>query len=154
MVTPTTTETSAPAVTAIPTATPTATSTPTPTQTPSPTPSPTPIPAGGTLSLSAKSLNFGTIKIGKSAKLPFTITNITKTKKSTLYGDVDDSALSSPLSVTVGAGSFALTHNKIQKVTVEFAPSAIGPFSGTITIYSGDPKHQMIGVTAKGKGKK
>jgi len=66
---------------------------------------------------------------------------------------VDDSALLPPLSVTAGAGPFSLGHNKVHKVTVEAAPTATGPFSGTITIDSGDPKHLMVSVTAKGRGK-
>jgi hypothetical protein len=90
--------------------------------------------------------------MGKSPKLSFTITN-TK-KKSTLYGDVDASQLAPPLSVTAGAGVFMLGHNQIHKVTVEAAPSEVGPFSGTITIHSGDPEHPVVSVTAKGRGKK
>jgi hypothetical protein len=106
---------------------------------------------GGKLSLSG-ALSFGPVKIGKTPKLSFTITN-TK-KKSTLYGDVDASQLAPPLSVTVGAGAFALGHNMTRKVTVEFAPTATGAFSATITVHSGDPKHLTVSVTAKGRGKK
>jgi hypothetical protein len=67
---------------------------------------------------------------------------------------VDASELAPPLSVTAGAGGFALGHSQTHKVTVEFAPTATGPFSGTITIYSGDPRHLTVTVTAKGRGKK
>ncbi len=67
---------------------------------------------------------------------------------------MDDSALASPLSVTVGAGPFTLARNKTHKVTVEAAPAEVGPFSETITIHSGDPKHLVMSVTAKGRGKK
>jgi len=134
-----------------PTVTSTSGATSTPTPTPTPTATPTPIPTGGTLSVSTHTLAFGAIKIGKSAKLSFMIKN---TAKTTLDGDVDDSALVSPLTVTVGAGSFSLGHNKTQKVTVEAAPTATGAFSGTITIHSGDPKHLLVTVTAKGSGKK
>jgi len=116
-----------------------------------PTLTPTPMPDGGSVSVSAHTLDFGAIKIGKSEKLSFTIKN---TAKAMLYGDVDDSALSSPLSVTAGAGSFTLGRDKVQKVTVEAAPTAIDPFSGTITIDSGDHKHPSVVVTVKRRGKK
>ena len=129
-----------------------AASTPTPTPTATPTATPTPIPPGGKLSLSTHTLAFGAIKTGKSHKFSFTIKN-TK-KKSTLYGNVDASNLAPPLSVTAGAGVFALDHNQTHKVTIEAAPTATGAFSGTITIHSGDPKHLMVNVTAKGRGKK
>jgi outer membrane protein assembly factor BamB len=115
-----------------------------------PTPTPTPIPTGGKLSLSTHTLNFGAVKISKSPKLSFTIKN---TAKTTLYGDVE-SALSPPLSVTIGAGPFTLGHNQTHKVTVEAAPTEAAAFSATITIHSGDPKHLMVGVAINGRGKK
>jgi hypothetical protein len=137
-----------------------ATPSPAPTSAPANTPSPitastatpTPIPPGGKLSLSTHTLVFGAIKMGKRHKLSFRIKN-TK-KKTTLYGDVDASELPPPLSVTAGAGAFALGHNKTYKVTVEAAPTARGAFSGTITIHSGDLKHLVVNAKAKGRGEK
>jgi sugar lactone lactonase YvrE len=124
--------------------------TPTPAA-PTSTPTPTPMPEGGSLSVSTHSLSFGAIKMGKSHKLSFTIKNTAKTM---LYCNVNDSALPPSLSVIAVAGSFALGHNKVQKVTVEAAPNDTGPFSGTITIDSGDPKRLIVSVTAKGRGEK
>jgi len=109
------------------------------------------MPEGGSLSVSTHSLSFGAIKMGKSHKLSFTIKNTAKTM---LYCNVNDSALPPSLSVIAVAGSFALGHNKVQKVTVEAAPNDTGPFSGTITIDSGDPKRLIVSVTAKGRGEK
>jgi hypothetical protein len=157
--TPSQTPTSAPAntptpttaPTAMPTPMPTATAVPTPTATATPTATPTPIPTGGKLSLSTHTRAFGAIKTGQRLKLSFTIKNTAKTM---LYGAVDASALSSPLSVTVGTVTFALGRNKTHKMTVEAAPTEVGPFSGTIAIHSGDPKHLVVSVTAKGLGKR
>ncbi len=153
--TPTASATPTPAPTPTPaTPTPTATQVPTPpvpSTSATPTSSPTPIPLGGKLSLSTHTLAFGAIKTGKSHKLSFTIKN---TAKTTLQGNVDDSGVLSPLSVINGAGPFSLGKNKVQKVTVEAAPTEAGPFSATIAIHSGDPKHLIVSVTAKGRAKK
>ena len=89
--------------------------------------------------------------MGKSPKLSFTIKN---TAKTVLYGDVDGSTLPPTLSVTFGAGSFALGRNKVHKVTVQALPNEVGAFSGTINIHSGYAKHPMVSLTAKGRGKK
>jgi hypothetical protein len=151
--TPTTPIATVPAVTptltaaATPTPPPTAAATSTPSATPAPTP--TPIPTGGKLSLSTHSLSFGAVKTGKHPKLSFTIKNGAKTM---LYGQVDGSALASPLSVKVGMGAFAVGRNQTHRVTVEAAPTEVGKFSGTITIHSGDPRHLVISVAAKGRG--
>jgi hypothetical protein len=89
--------------------------------------------------------------MGKRPRLSFTIENTAKTM---LYVDVDDSALPTPLRVTVGAGSFALHRNKLHRVTVDAAPTEAGAFAATITIRSGDPKRLTVSVTVKGHGKK
>ena len=114
-----------------------------------PTTDASPLAAGGNL-LSTHTLNFGAIKVGKVRRLSFTIKNTAKTM---LYGNVDASALASPLRVIAGAGSFTLGHDMVHRVTVEAAPTEKTPFSGTISIDSDDPGHQTLTVTAKGRGK-
>ena len=121
----------------------------TPTFTKAPTPAAISLP-GGASSLSTRALNFGAVKTGKVRKLSFTIKN---TAKTTLYGDVDATALAAPLSVTAGAGSFTLRHNQIHHVTVEAAPIKEGPFSGTISVDFGNPKYRTVSVVAKGRRK-
>ena len=105
---------------------------------------------GGMSSLSTRALNFGAIKAGKARKLSFTIKNIGKT---TLYGDVNASALAAPLSVTAGAGRFMLGHNQIHHVTVEAAPIKAGAFSGAISVDFGNPKYRTVSVMAKGSAR-
>jgi len=105
---------------------------------------------GGASSLSTRVLNFGAIKAGKVRQLSFTIKN---TAKTTLYGDVDATALAAPLSVTAGAGPFTLGHNQIHHVTVEAAPIEEGPFSGMISVDFGNPKYRTVSVMAKGSAK-
>jgi hypothetical protein len=122
--------------------------TPTPPQPQTPTPTPTPEP-GGTLSLSTHMLSFGTVKLHKSAKRSFTIKNI---GKATLHGFVDGSGLAPSLSVTSGAGSFSLLHNKKVTVKVTAAPTQAGKFPGTIAITSGDKKHRKETVSVSGRG--
>jgi len=109
---------------------------------------PTPLSAIET-SLSTHTLDFGAIKVGKVRKLSFTIKN---TGKTMLHGNVDTSALPSPLSVTAGAGSFSLGRNQVHHVTVEAASTKKGPFLGIIKVDLGDPMQRTVKVTAKGRG--
>lgn len=103
---------------------------------------------GGMSSLSTRALNFGAIKGGKARKLSFTIKN---TAQTTLYGDVNATALASPLSVTAGAGPFTLSHNQVRHVTIEAAPTKAGSFSGSLSVDFGNPKYRTVSVIAKGR---
>ena len=146
---------------ATPTAIPTPTSTSTFAATTTPTPAPTPVPvsaptatatpptftAGGTLSLSAKMLNFKTVGTDTMRTLSFKIRN---SGAGVLNGNVDASGLAAPLFMTSGAGLFSLARGQSTTVTVQAAPDQPGAFSGTIIITSGDPKHPLAGVAAIG----
>ncbi len=139
-----------PTATPSPTASPTPTPTPTPTATATPTPTPTAIPAGGRLALSKRMLKFRTIRSGRHKTLSFTIENVGKGE---LRGEVDTSGIVAPLSVTAGAGGFALAHNKSRKVSNKFAPMGAGTFPGAVNIVTGDPKHLNVEVSITAQGR-
>jgi len=146
---------------AAPPTTPTPTAAPAPTPTSAATPAPTPDPvsaptatatpptftAGGTLSLSAKTLNFKIVGTDTERTLSFKIRN---SGAGVLNGNVDASGLAAPLFMTSGARLFSLARGQSTTVTVQAAPDQPGAFSGTIIITSGDPKHPLAGVAADG----
>ncbi len=133
---------SAPTQTPIQDPTPVPVSTPTATGTPLPT-----FASGGTLSLSAKALNFKTIGTDTVRTASFSIRN---SGRGRLNGNVDASALAAPLTITGGQGLFSLAHNQSTTVTVQAAPTQPGQFSGTLTIESGDPRHPFVAVSVSG----
>jgi len=103
--------------------------------------------AGGTLSLSAKTLNFKIVGTDTERTLSFKIRN---SGAGVLNGNVDASGLAAPLFMTSGARLFSLARGQSTTVTVQAAPDQPGAFSGTIIITSGDPKHPLAGVAADG----
>jgi sugar lactone lactonase YvrE len=104
----------------------------------------------GTLTLSTTTLDFPAVKVHGSKSLKLTIKN---TGLGVLHGSVDaTSQLSKPFSAS-GAGKFTLAKNNSKSVTVKFAPSAAGDFSGTISITSDDTSNSgPIGIAVSGTG--
>jgi hypothetical protein len=87
---------------------------------------------GGTLPLigvTPSSLSFGTVPVGSSKDLSFTVQN---TGGSTLTGSASTSA---PYSIASG-GSFSLGPGASQLVVVRFSPTATGSLTGTVTFTS------------------
>ena len=116
-----------PAPTPVPSAIPTPTPTPTPTATPTPTPMPL-------LALVPPAVSFGNITVNTPATSLFTVTN---TGASLSTGGVSADGISAPFSLLSGGGAFSLTSQQSIIVTIRFAPTAPGPFSGFLTITSG-----------------
>jgi len=83
------------------------------------------------LSISATSVNFGTIPLGKSLTQTLTIAN-DPTSTAALTGNVGDP--SGPFSVVSGGGGFNLAPGKSTSIVVGFSPSSGGIFAGSLPI--------------------
>jgi len=69
---------------------------------------------------------------------------------SVLVGEV--SSVAAPFSVISGGGAFALGSGQALTVKIEFAPTAPGPISSTLSIASNDPIHPSVAVALNGRG--
>jgi sugar lactone lactonase YvrE len=145
------TPTSSATTTAIPTPTPFPTATPTPTPTPTPTAAPTPrVPA--LVRVSSSSLNFGTVRVGRSKVKGVTLTN-TANKKGGATVTFSGRSIS-------GSGEFSVSttcNGQVGpkgrcSVTVGFSPTSLGSASATITI-NGNASNspQTMGVAGTGR---
>ncbi len=137
---------------------PTSIVTPRPTQMPTPTLAPTSTPTpvvppskGGSISLSHKTIDFGTVGIGVSPPHgAFTITNVGK-------GELDGAVgtLTPPFTLLSATGNsllFALTRQNKDTFSIEFKPTAVGPATENLLVISNDAKHQLMTVLIKGIG--
>ena len=105
--------------------------------------------AGGTLVISTASLAFGSKGIDTG---PYTLKLVIKNVgEGTLYGGVDLSALAPPFTGS-GAGPFTLAHKQKTTVEVDFAPTSLGAFSGTVAVSSTDPNAPLLRVPVSGTG--
>ena len=146
--TPTPTPIPNPTTTPAPTQAPTTTTAPTATPTPPPTSTPTP--NSSSLSISSPSVNFGDVGIDTAATMSIKLKNTGKAK---LTGKVEKSGLSdTPFSVTAGAGAFSLTHDQTKTVAIKFAPVAVTPYMGSITITSSDLPDGAATMNVSGTG--
>jgi subtilase family serine protease len=84
---------------------------------------------GPALGVTPSSRDFGSVLVGTTADLTFTVKN---TGVGTLNGTATTSA---PFSVTAG-GAFSLGPDQAQDVTVRFSPTTAGPASGTVSFTS------------------
>jgi formylglycine-generating enzyme required for sulfatase activity len=85
--------------------------------------------AGSLCQVDPASLDFGSVTVGRTADLPFTIKN---TGSGTLAGNVSESCAS--YSITVNGGSYSLTAGQERSVTVRFAPTTAGPDPCTVNL--------------------
>lgn len=104
----------------------------------------------GTLALLTPTpLDFGAVKVHRKQTLRLKIGN---TGLGVLHGTIDaKTELHRPFGAA-NAGRFTLPDNGSRLVTVTFAPTSTGPFSGTITITSDDPTQEPVPVTVHGIG--
>jgi len=137
---------------------PTSIVTPQPTRMPTPTlaatPAPTPVllpSKGGSISLSSRSIDFGTVGIGvTAAHRSLTVTDVGKGE---LDGGIGN--LTPPFTVTPVAGNsitFALTRNEKSEFSIQFMPTAVGPATTNLVLVSNDAKHPLMTVSIKGTG--
>jgi HYDIN/CFA65/VesB-like, Ig-like domain len=82
------------------------------------------------ISVSTSGLDFGSIAVGSSNQLTFTVQN---TGAGTLSGSC---SVASPFSVVSG-GTYNLASNQSQVVTVLFSPAVVGNFNQTLTLSGG-----------------
>jgi hypothetical protein len=78
-------------------------------------------------------IQFGSIEVGKTKQSSFRIQNTTDTIRQ-LTGTVTNAH--APYSVVGGAGSFSLAMNDTVRIFIDFAPTAIGTFFDSVTVYS------------------
>ena len=97
------------------------------------------------IGLSATSLDFGSLFVGASRSLTFTVTNSgTDLLTATLDIDLPDfSASPSSLSVPIG---------EHRDVTVTFQPTLAAPLHGTLRLHSNDPDEPELNVALSGTG--
>lgn len=94
-------------------------------------------------------LDFGNVKVHSKKNLTLAIKD---TGLGVLHGNIDTkSTLGKPFSAR-GAGRYTLPGTKSRSVTVTFAPTSTGSFTGTIKITSDDPANPTFPVTVKGTG--
>lgn len=128
--------------------------TPIPTPTLAPTPAPTPVvlpSKGGSISLSSRTIDFGTIGIGvTAAHRSLTVTDVGKGE---LDGGIGN--LTPPFTVEPAPGNsivFALTKNQKSAFSIQFMPTAVGPATTSLVLISNDAKHPLMTVSIKGTG--
>ena len=152
--TPTTRATSTPTTTP-PTPTPTGKSTPTPTPKPTPTPAPTATPTPRVpayVKVSASSLNFGSVRVGRSKVKVVRLTNTAPKKggATVTFNGESVSGAGEFLISTTCSGQVAPT--RTCSLTVGFSPSSPGAASAMVTIKgNASNSPHVIGVIGAGK---
>lgn len=124
----------------------------TPTATPTTTPTPTPPTVPAVVHVSKPSVNFGNIKIGKSKTSVVKLTNTAKKGGATvIFSGATFTQSSSDFSVSTTCLG-AEPPKRQCKVTLGFAPTAAGPETATVAVYSNASNSpNAIGVSGTGK---
>ena len=94
------------------------------------------------ISVTPTNLNFGIIGVGRTKNLSVVVQNL---GGGTLAGSVSASA-GDAFSVVSG-GTYALTNNQSQAVTIRYSPKSVGDFSQTVRFTGGG----SMSVSAHGK---
>jgi hypothetical protein len=102
-------------------------------------------PAPGKLKVSPGNLEFPAVASGSGETLPLTLENV---GGAPLTGSVGTPA-GTGFSVISGGGNFSLATGAMTTVTVEFAPSSVGKFSGKLPVAAGKSK-LSVGLTGTG----
>jgi len=95
------------------------------------------------IEITPTTLNFGSVVINTTSSLNFVVRN---TGGGTLSGNVV--GLATPFSCISGC-RYALTAGRSQIVTIQFNPTAIGPFSGTAYFSGGDGARKNVSGTGE-----
>jgi hypothetical protein len=97
------------------------------------------------LTVTPSTLDFGSVRVGRSKELSFTVQN---TGEGTLTGTA---TATDPFSVVTNS-SFDVDAGELVLVTVSFSPPTTGPFTGTVEFASNGGDFTAT-VTGKGRGK-
>jgi hypothetical protein len=98
------------------------------------------------LAVAPKAVNFKTVRLGKTARKTFKLTNKGKEALSGVVGPV-----SAPFVLSSGGGAFTLAPRKSRVVTLIWTPSAAGPIAGSVEVTSTDPRQLRVEVRLSGK---
>ena len=96
--------------------------------------------------ISPRSLDFGSVKVGSSKALTLTILNSRDADLQVENVGADNSVFGATPT------SFVLAPDSSRQITATFAPSAIGPETGTLTISTDSPEQSTIAVLLSGVG--
>jgi hypothetical protein len=121
------------------------------------TATPTPPPE---IALSPVSLNFGAsipdyffgMRLAVINKSPCTVLKVTGLSTGNAVFPITNDPAPTVVPTTTALGGFTVQPNKSHEVIVVFAPPAVGPFGGTLTITSNDPAHPIATVPLNGVG--
>jgi Tol biopolymer transport system component len=108
---------------------------------------PATVPAQGKLSISPKSLNFGTVKLGKVKRLTVKLKN-----KGTgpLYGEVGEPT--DPYFVVSGGGVFTISPGQTRSLVIQFIAPVPGLYNRSIVLTStAETAEKRITLTGRGK---
>jgi hypothetical protein len=151
--TPIVTATATPAPTSSPTPQPTLTATPNPPLSPTPNSTATPAPlVSAAVSISRSSVNFGTVKVGRSKSRVVKLTNTAKKKTGT--------AVTFAGATVAGSNEFSASTNCAGSVgpkgkcsvSISFAPTVPGAVSARVTV-NGNASDSPQTIAVKGTGK-
>jgi hypothetical protein len=117
------------------------------TATPAPTATPTPAPPPGKLRLSTNRLGFGKVRVGTPKTRTLAIKNKGKGPLSVSLADPG-----APFSIAGGQMLIAIPAGQSDPVSIEFAPSTVGRFRGSLMLTSSDPRHRTASIRLVGKG--
>src|ERR1700722_1736874 len=105
-----------------------------------------PTPGAAMLSTSASSLSFGNVQTGASTSQLITLTNNSNSNLVISSISTSGSGFS-----TTGASNITMTANQSVNLYVNFAPTAAGSVSGTVTIAS-SAMNSMVAISVSGSG--
>jgi subtilisin family serine protease len=95
------------------------------------------------ISVTPNSLNFGSVNVGESADLDFTVQN---TRGGTLNGNASTSP---PFSIEAG-DSYILASGPSQATTIRFSPTSVGTFMGNVSFTGGGGTTKTVTGTGVG----
>jgi hypothetical protein len=107
-------------------------------------------PPAPSITTSVTQLAFGSVTVGKPQSLTVTIGN-TGTAALTVSTISTNNTLFTP-SVTSLTGTASVAAGASFTLSVQFAPTAAGPQSGTLTLATNDPAHASVTISLTGTG--
>jgi len=107
-------------------------------------------PPAPSITTSVTQLAFGSVTVGKTQAMPVTINNAGNAALTVTSISIDNK-LFTP-SVTSFTGAAGIAAGGSSTLSVQFAPTAAGPQSGTLTLSTNDPAHASVAIALTGTG--